>query len=381
MTFGLLRRYPVLVAAFACVASYGANAAYAQEAAGTPPPPEVTVIEVEAGKVPLTYEYAARVAASREVQVRAQVGGILLKRDFNEGAAVEAGDVLFEIDPKPYEAELAKARAQQQQAEAQLAQANRDVDRTSRLAASGSGTQLAKDDALSARDLARAAVAIAEAEVQMAELNLGYTKVTAPISGVTSLEQVPEGSLIGTSGDSGLLTRITQRDPVYINFSVSESELAEVRALLEAQGVWDHADDVVSVEIMFGDGHLYPLSGAIDFTSSGLDPETGTLRIRAVVENPERRLLPGQFVRAIVTGIVMNDAIVVPHAAVSQGPQGQFVYTVDSDGNAEIRPVELGREIKTGWIVRSGLAPGDRLITEGIIKVRPGAPVTADATP
>ena len=356
-----------------------ANSAQPQSAGS--PPPEVTVIEVEAGEVPLTYEYAARIAASREVEVRAQVGGILLKRDFNEGAPVEAGDVLFEIDPKPYEAELAKARAQQQRAEAQLAQANRDVDRTSRLAASGSGTQLAKDDALSTRDLARAAVAIAEADVQMAALNLGYTKVAAPISGVTSLEQVPEGSLIGTSGDSSLLTRITQRDPVYINFSVSESELAEVRALLEAQGVWHEAGDVVRVTVVFGDGRVYPLQGVIDFASSGLDAETGTMRIRAVVKNPERRLLPGQFVRAIVTGIVMNDAIVVPHAAVSQGPQGQFVYTVDSEGNAEIRPVELGREVKTGWIVRSGLAPGDRLITEGIIKVRPGAPVTADATP
>lgn len=380
MTFGLLRRYPLL-AAFTFCTFYGANAAYAQGAPGTTPPPEVTVVEVQAGKVPLTYEYAARVAASREVEVRAQVGGILLKRDYNEGAPVEAGDVLFEIDPKLYEAELAKARAQQQQAEAQLAQADRDVDRTTRLAASGSGTQLAKDDALSARDLARAAVAVAAAEVQMAELNLGYTKVVAPISGVTSLEQVPEGSLIGTSGDSSLLTRITQRDPVHINFSVSESELAEVRALLEAQGVWDTAGDVVRVKIMFGDGRVYPLLGVIDFASSGLDPETGTLRIRAVVENPEHRLLPGQFVRAIVTGIVMNDAIIVPHAAVSQGPQGQFVYTLDSDGNAEIRPVELGREVEAGWIVISGLAPGDRLITEGIIKVRPGAPVTADATP
>src|SRR3546814_1174676 len=116
---------------------------------------------------------------------------------------------------------------------------------------------------------------------------------------------------------------------------------------------------------MFGDGRVYPLLGVSDFASSGLDPETGTLRIRAVVENPEHRLLPGQFVRAIVTGIVMNDAIIVPHAAVSQGPQGQFGYTVDSDGNAEIRPVELGREVEPGWIVISGLAPGDRPITEG----------------
>ncbi len=337
--------------------------------------PEVTIVEVRPGKVPITYEYAARIAASREVEVRAQAGGILLKRAFNEGASVKAGDLLFEIDPQPYEAELAVQRARLKQAEARLSQATRDAGRTVRLFERGTVAEKARDDALSEKELAAAEVAAAEAQVRLAELNLGYTKVTAPISGITGQEQVPEGSLIGTSADTSLLTRITQVDSVYVNFAVSESERSEVRALLEAQGLWETAGDLISVHIEFGDGTRYPEVAKFDFASAGLDPETGTMRLRAVVSNPEHRLLPGQFVRAIVTGITLPDAIVVPKEAVMQGPQGQFVYTVDSEGNAEIRPVTLGRELRDGWVVQSGLNGGDRVITEGIVKVRPGAPV------
>lgn len=354
--------------------------ALAQSAPGAaPPPPAVTVVELRADEVPLAFEYAARVVASREVEVRAQVGGILLKRDFVEGAEVQQGDVLFEIDPAPYEAELARAEARLQQAEAQQAQAARDYNRAEELFARGSGTEKARDDALSALELAKAEVAAAAAEVKVAELNLGYTKVNAPISGVTSLEQVPEGSLIGTTGDASLLTRISQLDPVHVIFSVSESEFAEARALLESTGMWETASEVLTVQVVFGDGRVYDHVGRIDFAANQLDLETGTLLVRAVVPNPERRLLPGQFVRAIVRGMSQPDSIVVPHEAVMQGPQGQFVYTVDQDGNAEIRPVQLGREVESGWIVTSGLRTGDRLITEGIIKVRPGAPVTAQA--
>lgn len=372
----LYRRVLVLGALF-YLGLNGGNPAQSQ--APAPDAPQVTVIEVRAGEVPISYEYAARIEASREVEVRAQAGGILLRRNFNEGAAVKAGDLLFEIDPEPYEAELAIARARLQQTEARLSQATRDAARTIRLAERGTVSEKARDDALSEKELATAEVSAAAAQVRLAELNLGYTRVAAPITGITGQEQVPEGSLIGTSADTSLLTRITQVDPVHVNFSVSESELSEVRALLEAQGLWDRASEIVSVHIMFGDGQLYPDAGKIDFASAGLDPETGTLRLRAVVGNPEHRLLPGQFVRAIVTGISLPNAIVVPHEAVMQGPQGQFVYTVNSEGNAEIRPVVLGRELQDGWLVQSGLNAGDRLISEGIIKVRPGAPVTTDA--
>jgi membrane fusion protein, multidrug efflux system len=343
------------------------------------PPPQVTVSEIKAKEVPVTYEYAARISAFREVQVRARVGGILLKRNFNEGSTVKAGQVLFEIDPAPFEAELARAKAQLQQAEAQFNQAVRDAERALQLFARGSGSEKARDDALSAKELGAAAVAAAEAQVRTAQLNLDYTKVKAPISGITSLEQVPEGSLVGTSGDSGLLTSITELDPVYVNFSFADREGTEIRRLLNAQTPKGSPNKNLKVKITFGDGTIYEHEGIVDFTSSSIDTETGTLQARAIVKNPDHRLVPGQFVRATVTGLTLSDAIVVPEAAVMQGPQGQFVYTVNESGKAEVRPVQLGRQIDGGWIASSGLKAGDKLVTEGVIKVRPGAPVTASA--
>jgi len=372
-------RNAFLLFAIALALVTGSDGPCAQGGPGSMPPPEVSVVEVKAGPVPLSFEYAARVAASREVQVRAQVGGILLKRNFVEGAEVKAGDVLFEIDPAVYKAELAKAQAQLQQADAQLSQASREADRMTRLFATGSGTEKARDDALSAQELASAIVAGAKAQVMAAQLQVDFTRVTAPIGGRTSLERVPEGSLISTAGDAGLLTRITQDDPAYINFSVNESEFSAARALLESQGQWDKAADIIRLKILFGDGIQYSEIGIIDFLSSGLDPETGTLRLRGVVANPERRLLPGLFVRAVVTGITLASAVVVPRAAVSQGPQGTFVYTLGSESKAEIRPIVLGREVADGWVVESGLKPGDKLITEGLIKVRPGSAVEVSA--
>ena len=354
--------------------------AYAQQPGGPPPPPpQVTITEVQTKAVPVTYEYAARVSAYREVQVRARVGGILLKRNFTEGAQVKAGQVLFEIDPAPFEAERARTKAQLQQAQAQFNQAVRDAERALQLFARGAGSEKSRDDAIAAKELGAASVAAAEAQVRTAQLNLDYTKVRAPISGITSLEQVPEGSLIGTSGDSGLLTAITQLDPIYVNFAFADREGAEIRRLLASQQPKGSPAKDLKVKITFGDGEVYDQEGTIDFTSSSIDTQTGTLQARAIVKNPNQRLVPGQFVRATVTGLTLDDAILVPEAAVMQGPQGQFVYTINSTGNAEIRPVELSRQIESGWIVSSGLRAGDKLVTEGVIKVRPGAPVMDSA--
>jgi membrane fusion protein (multidrug efflux system) len=354
-----------------------AASASAQQPGGQTPPPQVTVAEVQETDASVTYEYAARVSAYREVQVRARVGGILLKRNFTEGAQVKAGQVLFEIDPAPFEAELARTKAQLQQAQAQSNQAVRDAERALQLFSRGAGSEKSRDDAIAAKELGAASVAAAEAQVRTAQLNLDYTKVRAPISGITSLEQVPEGSLIGTSGDSGLLTAITQLDPIYVNFAFADREGAEIRRLLNVQAPKGSPAKDLKVKITFGDGAVYDQEGTIDFTSSSIDTQTGTLQARAIVENPNQRLVPGQFVRATVTGLTLDDAIVVPEAAVMQGPQGQFVYTINSTGNAEIRPVELSRQIESGWIVSSGLRAGDKLVTEGVIKVRPGGPVTA----
>lgn len=370
-TFSL--RCGLLAAGFVLLGALSSNA---QQAGQTPPPPAVTVADVKAQTVPLSYQYAARITAYRQVDVRARVGGILLKRNFVEGAEVKAGDVLFLIDPAPYEAALAQSKAQLQQAQAQLSQTQREEKRTSSLFDQKVGSEKSRDDAISARELAEAAVASANAQLQTAQLNLGYTSVTAPVDGITSLEHVSEGSLIGTTGDAGLLTSITQLDPVYVNFSFSDSEVAEVRRLIDMKKAKGEAPRL-GVKISFGDGTDYDHAGIVDFTSSTIDVSTGTLQARAVVDNPDRRLLPGQFVRATVTGVTLDNAIVVPEVALMQTPQGQFVYTLDKDGKAHLNPVTLGQKIGDGWLVLSGLSQGDRLITQGIIKVRPGSPVQA----
>ncbi|WP_082766062.1 efflux RND transporter periplasmic adaptor subunit [Paramesorhizobium deserti] len=373
-----LRNFPLAgLAASIGFVILAVGSAAAQAPGGQMPPPQVTALEIKPHEVGLTYDYAARVSAFREVQVRARVGGILLRRNFTEGAEVKAGDLLFEIDPAPYEAELARANAQLAQAEAQYRQSIRDAERAEQLVQQKVQSAATRDNALATRDLNAAAVAAAKAQVRTAELNLGYTSVTAPISGITSREQVPEGSLIGTDASSSLLTSITQLDPVYINFSFTDSEAAEIRRLLDAQKAKGEDPNKLKVRITFGDGQVYDHEGVIDFTSSSLDAETGTLGARAVVDNPDRRLIPGQFVRATIVGVTIDNAIVVPEAALMQGPKGQFVYVIDADGNAQVRPLTVSREVDGGWLVASGLNAGDRIVTEGVIKVRPGSPVNA----
>lgn len=371
----LLRAFALLAAVGSAPLLAGCFDGEAREEAVAPPPPQVAVAEMHPHPVPLSYRYAGRVSAFREVEVRARVSGILLERAYIEGARVKAGDVLFRIDPAPYEAEVARAEAQLQEAEAQLSRARRDAERAVTLYERKVGTLKARDDAISAVEQAEADVAAARAQLRAARIDLDYTTVTAPIDGITSLKVLPEGSLVGTGAGDSLLTRISQLDPVYVNFSFSGTEYAEIRRLLESGQAEGPEDGRLTARISFGDGQVYEREGYIDFTDSSIDLQTGTIRARAVVPNPEHRLLPGQFVRVTVTGVTLKDAIVVPQAAVMQGPQGQFVYTVDASNKAGIKPVTLGREVEGGWIVADGLRARDRVVTEGVIKVRPGNPV------
>jgi membrane fusion protein (multidrug efflux system) len=345
-----------------------------------PPPPNVTVLEIKAEPVPLRYQYAGRVAAFREVEVRARVSGVLQEKSFVEGATVKEGDVLFRIDPAPYEAALARANAQLQEAQAQISRTQRDAERATALFQRKFGTEKARDDAGSAHELALASVAGAEAQVKTDEINLGYTTIRAPLGGVISLRVLPEGSLVGTGADNSLLTRISQLDPAYVYFSFTDTEAAEIRRILESGEGKGPADGKLKVKVSFGDGKTYDLQGHVDFTDSNLDLQTGTVRARAVMPNPQSRLRPGQFVRVSVEGITRQQAVVIPQVAVMQGPQGQFVYAIDSENKASVRPVTIGREVADGWIVEKGLKQGDRIVTKGVIKVRPGAAVSVAAS-
>lgn len=347
-----------------------------KKAAPTQPPPmipEVEVITVEPKKeVPFPIVYAGRIAGFREVEVRAQVGGILLKREFDEGARVKKGQVLFRIDPAPFQAALDRAEAQLEQDRATLREAEENYTRIRQLQQRDFASRRQLDEATRVRDQAKAAVRAAEAEIRTAKLNLGYTVIEAPVAGVTALTSPPEGSLV--QAQQTLLTSITQLDPAYVNFSFTNEEAQEFRRLNE-QREKPLTEKDLTVELHFGDGTVYPHEGRIDTAAQRVDARTGTIQARAIFPNPDGTLLPGLFVRIVIRGVTLPNAIIIPEAAISQGAQGPFVFVVADENKAEVRPIRLGPELSQGRVVEEGLKADDRVITSGILRVRPGGTV------
>lgn len=339
------------------------------------PPPEVVVETVKVESLPLQFEYPARTAGYREVQVRAQVSGILQERTYQEGSQVKQGQVLFRIDPRPYQAALARAKGALAQEQARYRQTERDLKRIRELQGKGFASESELDNAISNFEQSKANIEAAKAEVQSKQIDLDYTTVEAPISGITSKETVSEGSLM-VAGDpsASLLTNITQLDPIYVNFALPDREDARIRQAL-ADGTLVRDSEQYVAQIRFGDGSTYPLEGKVDFTDSLIDRSTGTVSARAVVPNPDQALLPGQFVRVLLKGISKPNAITVPERAIGQGPNGTYVYVVDEQGMARVRPVTTAHTADGRWAVDSGLAAGERIIVEGLPKVRPNTPV------
>jgi membrane fusion protein (multidrug efflux system) len=337
-----------------------------------PPPPEVGIITARPAEVPYPVEYAGRVAGYRDVEVRPRVGGLLLKREFEEGTRVKQDEVLFRIDPATYEVALSRAEAQLQQAQAALRQTEENFARVEPLARRGVSTDVQLEEARSRRDQARAGVQLAEAEVQSAKLNLSYTTVTAPVAGITALQSPPVGALI--QAQQTLLTTISQLDPAYVNFSITDEESRAFRSLNE-QRERPISEKDLTVELRYGQESVYPQKGMIDTAAQRVDPQTGTIQVRAVFPNSDGALLPGQFVRVRLIGITLPNSIVVPQQAVSQGPQGPTVYVLGENDVAQVRPIRLGPELAAGWVVREGLTGGERVIIDGVIRVRPGAKV------
>ena len=351
------------------------------------PPADVTLMTVETKSIPVTFEYVGQALGSKEVEVRARVGGILEKRLFKEGAPVKSGQTLFVIDPKPYEAQAANVEAELARAQAQRAQAQREAARLKPLVERKAVGQKEYDDAVSTSELADAAVKAAEANLRTARLNLGYTRVIAPITGLSSRATKSEGSLV-TVGSDSLLTTISQTDPIWVQFSISENEKLKIdRAVAEKKLAWPK-DEVMDVEVKLADGSTLPRKGHINFADTRINTATGTYETRAEFGNADNVLKSGQFVRVTLNGPTRLNAITVPQAAVLDGPQGKFVYVAgkDKDGKdvAMPKPVALGDWV-TGdganlWIVDSGLAPGDRVIIDGIAKLMPGGQIKLAAT-
>ena len=347
------------------------------------PPPQVSAVTVQPHAVALAWEYAGRVVAFRRTEVRARVGGLLLQRRYTEGARVAAGEVLVRLDPAPYEAAVAHAAALVQQAEAQRDKAVRDERRAEALVATQAGSVVARDDAASAATLADANLAAARATLRTEALTLSWTTVAAPLAGVTSLEALPEGSLVAANT---LLTTITQTDPVYVGFAFTDEDLATLRALRRDGG---EGLDRLPATLLADDGTPYPRPGAVDFTDSSVDQATGTVHGRALFPNPDDRLLPGGFVRIRIGGLTLPGALSVPQQAVQQDAAGSYVWVVGADGHAARRGLTLGAAVvdapapggtaEASWVVQAGLAAGERVVTAGALKVEDGHAVEVGA--
>jgi membrane fusion protein (multidrug efflux system) len=343
------------------------------------PPADVTVSTVEPQTFPVSFQYVGQTQGSKDVEVRARVTGIIEKRLYQEGSFVKAGQPLFTIDARPYQAQVAAARADVARAEAQKAQTDREYARLKPLAERKAIGQKEADDAASAADLAAAGVNVAQAKLAELALNLGYTKVVAPIAGLSSRAQKSEGSL--ATQNETLLTTISQIDPIWIVFNVSENEQLRLSRAVAAGQLHLPKDNAYDVTIILSDGSAFPRQGRINFADTRVNPTTGTYEMRAEVPNADGSLKPGQFVRVVLRGATRQDALAVPQVAVLDGPQGKFVYVVgkDKDGKdvAMPRPVQVGDWVDANgsnqWVIESGLKPGDKVIVNGVARIMPGA--------
>jgi membrane fusion protein (multidrug efflux system) len=344
----------------------------AERGAGRPPT-RVTSVTVEPRQVSVLEEYGGRAEGVREVQVRARIEGPLQDRLYTEGEYVKEGAPLFRIDPEPFKVAVDRAQARLQSAQATLRQAQREWQRVKRLYDDDAVSTRERDQALSQLELARADVALARAEVADAKIDLGYTEVQAPVSGVTDLEALPEGSLV-QPGD--LLTTVTQLDPIHVRFALPEDDAYARRHAEQALAGQDLNGEYMAKLILPG-GRVYARDGKVDFTDSSVDPDTGTVRARAVFPNPDRAIRPGQFVRVQLRTATLDDAVVVPERAIATGQRGEAVFVIDDEGVAQRRAVTLGPNVKTGRVIERGLPAGERVIVDGLVGVRDGAPVNA----
>lgn len=344
-------------------------------------PAPVAVREVQPENIPLTMEYVAQIVGSREAEVRAQVTGIVLRRNFVEGGPVKAGQSLFTIDPAPFEIALARAQADLASAQARRTQAQREATRLQPLHEVHAVSRKEFDDATSTLAIADAEVLSAQARLDEARVRVGYTRVTAPISGVAGRALKSEGTLV--SGPDMLLTTVTQTDPIHILFGIPDQERLDFqRAVAAGQMQWPR-DGRFTVTVRAADGREYTQSGVVDFTDVHVNPQTGSREARAVLPNPAGRLHPGEFVRVRLAGAARLKAYQVPQRAVQESPQGRFVYVVDTANKAALRPVTVEEWRSDMWIVTNGLSPGDKVIVDGTMKIGPGAPVqiATDPTP
>jgi membrane fusion protein, multidrug efflux system len=356
-----------------------------------PPPrpvPEVSVMTVEPKSIPYTPVFVAQTESSRQVNIVARVSGFLDSVAYREGELIKQGQLMFKLDPKPFQAQLNAASGELQSQQARFETAQVTYGRVKPLAEQDALPQTDLDRAKGELDAARAAVFSAQAKVDEAQLNLGYATITAPLTGVASRALQRQGAYVNSLADSANLTYVAALDPIWVNFSISQNQMARYKELEDKGLVVQPKDDNFDVELVLPGGAVYPRRGKITFADPSFSQDTGSFLVRAVIPNPKFDLRPGMFVTARVMGAMRPNAIVVPQLAVQQGSNGHLVYVVNANGVAEIRPVVVGDyHGDADIVVRQGLAKGDRVVIDGVLKVVPGQPVkvvdsgSAAATP
>lgn len=371
-----IHRFTYTASALALMAVLaGCNKQSAAPSAQQMPPTEVSVVTIEQKPIAIISDLPGRIEATRISQVRARVAGIVLKRTFEEGSEVKAGQVLFRIDPAPFQATADSAKAALAKAEANLTQTSLTAKRYKPLVEANAISKQEYDDAVTAEKQAEADVASAKAALTTANLNLGYATVTAPISGRIGKALVTEGALVG-QGDATQLATIQQLDPIYVNLTQSSSDLLRLRKAVEEGKIKGVAGGQAEVHITLEDGTQYPYSGKLLFSDVTVDEGTNTVTLRAEFPNKDRSLLPGMYVRTKLEQAINENAITVPQQAVVRTANGSIVMVVDKDNKVAAHPVQTAGVQGNDWIVTQGLNTGDRVIVEGLQKTGPGATVS-----
>jgi len=367
----LLSTRRCIAALLIAVAALAGGAVEAQQ-----PTPAVEVIEVRPRDVTPTAEFVGRVEAVARAELRARVTGFLEERRFTEGARVETDEALFVIEPEPFAAAVQEAEANLQAARANALNAQQQLARAEELVRNENIPQATVDERRAQAQVAEASVAQAEAALRQAEITFGYTEIRAPITGRIGRALVKVGNLVGP--ESGVLATVVQEDPMYVRFAVAERELSAFRRQAERRGR-EWRESTVTLQLRLGDGSIYAETGTLDFVDVQVDPDTDTVTVRGTFPNPDGLLTDNQFVQVIAAREQPETALVIPRATVQVDQQGTFVLVVDDAGEVAVARVVTGAQVGQDVIVESGLAEGDRVIVEGLMKVRPGMEVRAVA--
>ena len=340
------------------------------------PAPVVSVVTVTPQAIPYVATFVAQTESSRQVDIVARVSGFLDRIAYPEGELVKEGQLLFQLDPKPFEAQLDAAKGEVLAQQARFGTADSNLKRIKPLAQQNAMSQADLDRAQGEFDASKAAVFSAQAKAKQAEINLGYTTIRAPVTGFSGRALQRQGAYINAVGESAKLSYVAAVDPMWVNFSVSQNQIAKIRELVQKGQLTQPKNQDYVIELIMSDGKPYEQTGRINFADPTFSQETGSFQVRAVIPNPKKELRPGMFVTANVKGGTRPNAIIVPQLAVQQGSNGHLVYVIKEDSTAEIRPVVVGDYSgEKGILIANGLAAGDRVVVDGALKVVPGQPV------